>query len=111
MNAPIYANLTNVLESTTTEENIKDAQAHFISDRYIEDGSFIRLDNATLGYTLTPMNKFTLRVYVAANNVFIITKYKGVDPEVNMSGQTPGIDYRNFYPKTRSYLMGLNLTF
>jgi TonB-dependent starch-binding outer membrane protein SusC len=111
MNAPIYANLTNVLESTTTEENIKDGQAHFISDRYIEDGSFIRLDNATLGYTFNPMNKFTLRLYVSGNNLFIITKYKGVDPEVNMSGQTPGIDYRNFYPKTRSYLMGLNLTF
>jgi iron complex outermembrane receptor protein len=110
MNAPIYANQTNVLQSTTVEESTKDVNAHFISDRYIEDGSFIRLDNATLGYTFNALRKFNMRLYISGNNLFIITKYKGIDPEVNMSGQTPGIDYRNFYPKTRSYLMGVNLS-
>ncbi|BAV07827.1 iron complex outermembrane recepter protein [Filimonas lacunae] len=111
MNAPIYAKLTNVLASTTTEENYKDATAHFISDRYIESGSFLRLDNATLGYTFTTRQNYNLRLFVSGNNLFIITKYKGVDPEVNMAGQTPGIDYRNFYPKTRSFQLGVNVVF
>ncbi len=65
---------------------------HFISDRYIEDGSFIRLDNATLGYTFSPLNKFNVRLYVSGNNLFIITKYKGIDPEINMS--EPNTGYR-----------------
>ncbi|RZK88558.1 MAG: hypothetical protein EOO98_12090, partial [Pedobacter sp.] len=67
-----------------------------------------RLDNATLGYTFKMKGSRSLRLYASGNNLFIITKYKGVDPEINMAGQTPGIDYRNFYPKTRSAIFGLN---
>jgi len=48
---------------------------------------------------------------VTGNNVFVLTKYKGVDPEINMGGIEPGIDNNNFYPKTRSFMLGLNLNF
>ncbi|AOM77365.1 SusC/RagA family TonB-linked outer membrane protein [Pedobacter steynii] len=107
MNAPIYASQTNIAKVTLTEP-ISDDKAQFVSDRYLESGSYLRLDNATLGYTFKIKGSKTLRVYASGNNLFIITKYKGVDPEINMAGQTPGIDYRNFYPKTRAAIFGLN---
>lgn len=107
MNAPIYAFQTNIAKVTLTE-SINDDKAQFVSDRYLESGSYLRLDNATLGYTFKIKGSRTLRLYASGNNLFIITKYKGVDPEINMAGQTPGIDYRNFYPKTRSAIFGLN---
>lgn len=110
MNAPYYAQTTNILASALSAP-MDDKQEHYISDRYIESGSYLRLDNATLGYSITTRQNYHLRFYVAANNVFVITKYTGIDPEISMSGQTPGIDYRNFYPKTRSFLAGLNVTF
>ncbi|HSC37954.1 MAG TPA: hypothetical protein VLD19_08795, partial [Chitinophagaceae bacterium] len=70
-------------------------------------------DNATLGYTIktnTPAIS-RLRLYVAANNLFTITSYRGLDPEINIGGLTPGIDNRNYYPKTRSFLFGVNMLF
>ncbi|WP_243732536.1 SusC/RagA family TonB-linked outer membrane protein [Pedobacter metabolipauper] len=109
MNAPIYALQTNIAVMTLTE-SISDDKAQFVSDRYLESGSYLRLDNATLGYTFRIAGSKSLRLYASGNNLFIITKYKGVDPEINMAGQTPGIDYRNFYPKTRSAIFGLNLS-
>jgi TonB-linked SusC/RagA family outer membrane protein len=88
----------------------------------IEDGSFIRLQNLTLGYTI-PKNltqKFAcnqLRVYCTLNNVFCLTDYSGYDPEVNSparssssSGVMPGIDFSS-YPKSFSWTAGVNLTF
>ncbi|WP_231426412.1 SusC/RagA family TonB-linked outer membrane protein [Pedobacter sp. Leaf250] len=107
MTAPIYAFQTNIAKEALTE-SINDDKAQFVSDRYLESGSYLRLDNATLGYTFKMKGSRSLRLYASGNNLFIITKYKGVDPEINMAGQTPGIDYRNFYPKTRSAIFGLN---
>lgn len=82
----------------------------------IEDGSFLRLNTATLGYTL-PQNwtrKFgvnRLRVYFTGYNLFTITGYSGYDPEVNIgTGLTPNVDY-NDYPRTRNYTVGLQLSF
>ena len=84
----------------------------------IEDGSFLRLNNMTLGYSL-PKNLLSklridqLRVYVTAFNLWTWTNYSGYDPEVNSvrsTPLTPGIDY-NAYPKSRSYNFGLNLNF
>lgn len=109
MNAPIYAHQTNI-PVVTLAESIKDNSAQFVSDRYLESGSYLRLDNATLGYSFKLKGSKSLRLYASGNNLFIITKYKGVDPEINMAGQTPGIDNRNFYPKTRSLLFGLNFS-
>ncbi len=84
----------------------------------IEDGSFLRLNNITLGYTLPTKltKKFyiqKLRVYGSAYNVAIWTKYSGYDPEVDSrraTPATPGVDY-SAYPKSRSFNFGLNLTF
>lgn len=88
----------------------------------IEDGSFLRLQNVTVGYTIP--KKYTkkfmcemLRVYCTLNNVFCLTSYSGYDPEVSSSvrgskasGLTPGVDY-SCYPKSFSWTLGVNLTF
>jgi TonB-linked SusC/RagA family outer membrane protein len=109
MNAPIYAHQTNI-PVITLDESINDNTAQFVSDRYLESGSYLRLDNATLGYTFKFKKIRSFRIYGGANNLFIITKYRGVDPEIDMAGQTPGIDNRNFYPKTRSLTFGVNVS-
>jgi iron complex outermembrane receptor protein len=107
---PAQAGATNIPVASLSE-SAADKQNQFLSDRYIESGSYLRLDNATIGYTLKTKASYSFRFYVSGNNLFIITDYKGMDPEVNMGGQTPGIDNSNFYPKTRSLLMGVNLVF
>ncbi len=84
------------------------------SNYYIENGSFLRLENLTLGYTFKTENiKWlkNLRLYVVGQNLFLITKYTGLDPEVDMGGLTPGIEGRDYYPKTRTFMMGINISF
>lgn len=83
------------------------------SSKYIEDASFLKLDNISLGYTFNLGYKYikTLRLYAAAQNVFCITKYTGVDPEVSLSGLYPGIENRSYYPRTISVSFGLNFSF
>jgi len=83
----------------------------------IEDGSFLRINNVTLGYTLpaksvSKMGISRLRFYVTANNLAVFTKYTGYDPEVSVgsSGLTPGLDY-SAYPKSRLFLFGVNASF
>ncbi len=88
------------------------------SDWAVEDGSFLRLSSATIGYTLP--SKWTmkakiqrLRFYVSGTNLFCLTKYTGYDPEVDTrraTPLTPGVDY-SAYPKSIGYVVGLNLTF
>ncbi|MFA4868629.1 MAG: TonB-dependent receptor [Pedobacter sp.] len=83
-----------------------------ITDRFIEDGSFIRFKNITLGYTL-PIKKVlsSLRVYFSANNLFTITKYSGYDPEVNSYGNSNtqiGVD-NLVYPAAKSFIAGIQL--
>ena len=96
----------------TTEEHA------VLSDYFVQNGSFLKCDNITLGYNFT--NLFCMhhysglggRLYLAASNVFTITKYKGIDPEVFRIGfgATPGID-RDIYPRPFSLTLGLNLNF
>lgn len=74
------------------------------SDYYVENASFMKLDNISLGYTI-PFEKITFRASLIAQNVFIITNYSGLDPEVSS-----GID-NNIYPKPRTYSLGLNFAF
>ena len=92
-----------------------------VSTRYLESGSFFRLNNATLGYNLRPDligagSAFqNIRLSVTGQNLFVITDYSGFDPEINTgtsSGgiQTFGID-RFTYPKARTFMVNLNLTF
>lgn len=88
------------------------------SDWAVEDGSFLRLNTLTLGYTVP--ERFTsqigltnLRFYGTANNVFIVTNYSGLDPEVSTRRRTPltpGVDYSP-YPRSRTFVFGLNLNF
>ena len=88
-----------------------------VSSRFIEDGSFLRLKNITLGYTIPErltrkvwINK--LRVYATAQNLFCLTKYSGYDPEVNTlsSPLTPSFDW-GAYPKSLVLTMGLDIQF
>lgn len=85
-----------------------------ISSFYVEDASFVRLDNIALGYSFNTNNIPWLskaRVYVAGQNLFVLTKYKGLDPEVRLHGLDPGIENREFYPKAKTFTLGLNLSF
>lgn len=112
LNNPSDARLQNI-PRFTLGESAKDINGYLISDRFLESGSYLRLDNATLGYSIKskiPSIK-SIRLYLTASNLFVITKYKGIDPEISMGGLTPGIDNNNFYPKTRSYLIGLSASF
>lgn len=85
------------------------------SDYWLENGSFLRLQSITLGYTIPNTKKIGLkkvRVYGTIDNVCTITGYSGIDPEVNTSGlDNPGIDLCNVYPRPRTFMFGLNVTF
>lgn len=109
---PTTAQFTNILKDVASE-SAKDINSHRYSSRFIEDGSYVRMDNATLGYTINGISKQikSIRVYASVNNAFTWTKYKGIDPEVNQGGIAPGIDANNFYPKTRTIMLGLNTSF
>lgn len=109
---PSTAQYTNILKEVAGE-SISDGNAYKYSSRFIESGSYLRLDNATLGYTLKKIGPYikSLRVYTSANNLFVITGYKGIDPEINQGGIAPGVDANNFYPKTRTFLLGVNVSF
>ena len=102
------------LEESSTNSNL-------VSTRYLEDGSFLRLNNATLGYNFTPEalglgdSVKNLRVSITGQNLFVITDYTGFDPEINTGSavdgiQTFGIDYFS-YPKSRTILLSLNVEF
>lgn len=84
------------------------------SSYYVEDGDFLKIDNITLGYTL-PVNGSgwirSGRVFLTSTNAFLITDYSGVDPEIAIGGLEPGNDNRFDYPSTRTYTLGLNLSF
>lgn len=102
---------------TTLKENSR------VCSYYLEDASFARLDNLSIGYTFNTKKLDWLdkaRVYVAAQNLFVITGYSGLDPEVEVfrgeasddnAGLSPGIEPRNYMPKARSFTFGVNLTF
>ncbi len=85
------------------------------SDLYIKDGSYLRLKNIQLGYTLPKAvtTKFfvqNLRVYVGAENLFTITGYDGFDPEISSGGTSLGVD-KGVYPQAKTFTVGANITF
>lgn len=112
LNNPVDSKIQNI-PHFTENESYKDINAYLVSDRFLESGAYLRMDNATLGYTVKPHTQSikSLRFYVSGNNLFVITKYRGVDPEINIGGLTPGIDNNNFYPKTRTFIIGVNASF
>lgn len=113
------ADLSRLTQASTcniSHEAVKDGimEAPQPSSRWLENGSFLKLDNLTVGYQVNVENLkgiSQLRIYATGQNLFTITKYTGVDPEVSLSGLAPGIDNRNYYPKTRSFLLGVNVSF
>jgi len=98
--------------------NARDSNNSMMSDRYLEDGSYLRLKTMQLGYTLS--NSFSkrininkLRLYLNAQNLFTFTKYSGLDPEIG-NGQSGTLDLgvdRAFYPQARIYSFGVNINF
>jgi hypothetical protein len=82
-------------------------EQQYLSDYYVEKADFLRLQNVTLGYSFGDLMRkgTTLGVSVAAQNVFLITNYKGLDPEINT-----GVD-NTIYPRARTFTVGLNLGF
>lgn len=105
--------MTNNILVDAENESPADLNSYKYSSRFIEDGSYIRLDNMTLGYDFGRVGKYIqkIRIYETINNVFVITKYSGIDPEVEQGGTAPGVDSNNFYPKTRTFMFGLNVIF
>lgn len=83
----------------------------------VEDGSFLRINNVTLGYSFSPkllsrVKIYKLRIYATANNLALVTNYTGYDPQVNTrqsSPLTPNVDY-SAYPRTHTYVVGINVT-
>lgn len=105
----------NVLSYVLDDPNWKtDDHYNYPSDRYLENGSYLRLSTLTLGYTFKDLGGWlqSIQVYGTAKNVFTITGYKGLDPEVNLGGLQPGLDLREtFYPHTRSFIFGVKVNF
>lgn len=98
-----------------TQVDLNNNKRH--SDRYIEDGSFLRIKNITVGYTFPDFIKKAyirnLRVYATVQNLYTLTNYKGFDPEFNSFGQdanAQGFDF-GAYPQARVFLIGGNFTF
>lgn len=84
-----------------------------LSDYYIQNASFLRMDNINIGYNLGRITQthMNLRFLASVQNVFVITKYQGLDPEIGAgTGNNPGID-NNLYPRPRTYSLGFNLDF
>ncbi|MBN1990430.1 MAG: SusC/RagA family TonB-linked outer membrane protein [Bacteroidales bacterium] len=85
-----------------------------VNSYYLEDGTFVRLDNVTLGYNFnaSKINWLSkLRVYVTSTNLITLTNYSGLDPETTYDGLSFGLDQYNVYPKTRTFTFGVNATF
>ncbi len=114
-----YNNVTNIKVGKNglkeiLEQKSTDTNAQAPSDRYLENGSYLRLSSLSLGYNFGKIGNWvnSLKLTATCNNVFTITSYKGVDPEVSLGGLTPGVDYReSFYPRTRTFMFGLNVNF
>ncbi len=110
-------NATDFAVQFPNEDN---SNSNEVSTRYLENGSFLRLNNATLAYSLNPKGLFgdmvnDIRLSITGQNLFVISDYSGFDPEVNTGNtidgiQTFGID-RFTYPTPRTFLFGLNVSF
>ena len=103
-----YANMATSVYLSNRLKSIEKTQfenPQYFSDFYIENGSFLKLDNVSLGYTFNNLfNKVNVRASLTAQNLFTITKYTGLDPEVY-----GGID-NNIYPRPRIFMFGLSVT-
>ena len=113
----VYENITNlginnVLGSWLDEPEYTGKVVY--SDKYLEDATYVKLDNITLNYNV-PLKKNSIvknaDVYLSGQNLLVITGYSGVDPEVGLTGLTPGIEGLSYYPRTRVFTLGVNVKF
>ena len=115
--------VTNPSELAKLNENAKmwtpnNSNRFFLTDYAIEDGSFLRLNNLTVGYTLPKsavqrIKISSVRLYATVNNLLTITNYSGYDPEVSTRRSdplTPGVDFAG-YPRTKTWVFGANINF
>lgn len=102
------------MKDISAEDTVLSNKALF-SDYYLEDGSYLKLDNLTVGYTFNLKDSKhveNLRLYLTGQNLFTITGYSGIDPEVNTTSVwDAGIDYCDFYPTVATIMFGLNVSF
>jgi iron complex outermembrane receptor protein len=122
---PLSIGSYNLPKTTADQRNPETGKllkndAGVLADYYVENGSFVSLDNLALGYNFNLPKTWTvskIRVYIAGNRLFTITKYTGVDPEPRYrdseSGDMlqTGIDRRNTWFRTRSFTVGANIVF
>jgi len=104
----------NVLKSVATDQKATDVQSQAPSDRWLENGDYFRLSTLSLGYSFGKLGNWanSLKVFATCNNLFTITGYSGRDPEINLGGLEPGMDRRtNYYPRTRTFMLGVNVNF
>ena len=109
----------NEINANASIYNPASASTMQLTDYAVENASFLRVNNVSLGYSLpkaltTRLNLQTVRVYATGYNLWVFTNYSGTDPEVDTSSKrnamTPGIDYAS-YPKSRSFVCGINIMF
>jgi hypothetical protein len=85
-----------------------------LTDYWLEKGNFLKVDALSFGYSFKPdfiKNIKSLRAYVTGRDLLVLTKYSGLDPEVNVNGLDPGFEFRDVYPKTRTIMFGLQIGF
>lgn len=106
---------SNVFIKDAVGKNVVYSDKGHFSDYYLEDGSYIKLDNITLGYNYKAKNNNAIesfRFYITGQNLLTLTKYSGQDPEVNTTSVwSAGIDYCDFYPTVATVLVGVNISF
>ncbi len=109
------AGTDNVLRTAYTDYRNVHSSGGIISSYFLEDGDYLKLDNVTLGYNYSPKKRDlieSVRVYLAAKNLFTLTSYEGNDPSiVTSTGITPGIDSNSAYPQARQVSLGVTLRF
>ena len=100
----------NTLQEALTEYDKGLTSNPTLSSYYLEDASFVRLDNISVGYNINVKNKYlkNVRLYVTGSNLLLFTGYSGIDPEIAFGGTEFGRDQYDVYPRTRTFTIGLN---
>ncbi|MDR0560520.1 MAG: SusC/RagA family TonB-linked outer membrane protein [Prevotellaceae bacterium] len=102
-----------LLDAYTRNANIKGQTLE--CDYFLQDGTFLKIQNLTIGYTLN-MKKYlkimdSAKLYLTVNNLYTFTGYRGLNPEVDVTGYEGGIEWSDIYPQTRSFALGIQLNF
>lgn len=116
MMTEMYYGLPNVVNKNVLKDAFE-KNAHIkgekeLCDYFLEDGTFLKLDALTLGYTIK-FKKFvdSIHLSLTGRNLFCLTGYSGLDPEINSTGLTPGFEGLYMYPRTRVFTFGASVQF